>query len=73
MKRCGKEVRFPCPHFPFLGIEPSIYSGSIHTCVEESDHIVGSSRKQAEGRLQNSQRISYLALCNMIRVKTQVW
>lgn len=49
MKRCGKEVRFTCPHFPFLGIEPSIYSGSIHTCVEESDHIVGSSGSKLRG------------------------
>lgn len=38
------------PSFSFLGNRTQyIYSGSIHTCVEESDHIVGSSGSKLRG------------------------
>jgi len=35
--------------FLLLGVEPSVCGRNVHACVEESDHVRGSSRSELRG------------------------
>lgn len=44
-----KRLGFHAFIFLLLGVEPSVCGRNVHACVEESDHVRGSSRSELRG------------------------